>query len=389
MAQFRPPSFVKPIEYGDYGRGIEGIFDAYIASKRDAQQQNRLTQQDAIAAEGRANAEKDRQGSNLLQYGFDPRAVTPEVLARSQPGMAPQGPAQPGMVGPEQAENPLFGAVRSFLEKKKSAASMATQEQEAGIAGTQAATRLKGAQADALAGGQHGGAFAGGAEPIPGSPFFRDPASGMVLRVKPGHKGNEFVPLPGQSIGSDGRVAYTSDRGMDGKMLPPATVLGLNEGKAVARILPEVEQAIKENESIFGPVEGRARGANPYDRNAQTIDARMRTASQAFGRFMEGGVLRKEDEDKYRRMFPQLSDEKQVAKNKLSIVRRQLAQKYQDDKSALGGSGYDISGFGDLEIPPSLFGEPAPSGNSAPSGGIALSGAKAARLAELRAKAGR
>ena len=123
--------------------------EQYMASKQNAQQQGRLAQQDAISAEARANAEKDRQGTNLLQYGFDPRAVTPEVLARSQPGMAPQGPAQPGMQSPEQAENPLFGAVRSFLEKKKSAASMATREQGAGIALTEAKTANELAEAGA------------------------------------------------------------------------------------------------------------------------------------------------------------------------------------------------------------------------------------------------
>lgn len=62
-----------------------------------------------------------------------------------------------------------------------------------------------------------------GAEPIPESPFFRDKISGMILRIKPGHKGNELVPLPGQSIGPDGKVIYTSDRkpdeGKTGRMM--------------------------------------------------------------------------------------------------------------------------------------------------------------------------
>jgi len=140
-----------------------------------------------------------------------------------------------------------------------------------------------------------------------------------------------------------------------GKLLPAPTVLVLNEGKNVSRLLPEVDQAIEANKDIFGPIEGRARGWNPYDKRAQTVDARMRSASQAFGKFMEGGVLRKEDEEKYRKMFPQLSDEVNVAKNKLAIVRRQLAQKYNDDKATMGKSGYDVSGFVDLEVPASLF----------------------------------
>lgn len=140
-----------------------------------------------------------------------------------------------------------------------------------------------------------------------------------------------------------------------GKRLPAPTVLNLNEGKNVSRLLPEVEQAISKNAGIFGPMEGRARGMNPYDKTAQTVESRLRTASQAFGRFMEGGVLRKEDEVKYAKMFPQLSDTVEVANNKLAIVRRQLAQKYNDDKTTMGKSGYDVSAFADLEVPASVF----------------------------------
>lgn len=147
----------------------------------------------------------------------------------------------------------------------------------------------------------------------------------------------------------------------DGRILPANTVMALNEGQAVARMLPDVEKAIQANSGIMGPVAGRARGANPYDTNAQTTDAQFRAASQSFGRFMEGGVLRKEDEEKYRKMFPQFSDKPEVAKNKLAIVRRLLASKYESDRTTMGKSGYDVSGLGTLEIPASLF--DAPDGN--------------------------
>lgn len=99
-------------QYPDLGNTLDSVYNAYLQSKQMGM---------------RENAEKDRQGAELLQFGFNPRDVTPEVLARSQPGMAPQGPAQQGMQSPAQAENPLFGAVRSFLEKKKSADSMAVE----------------------------------------------------------------------------------------------------------------------------------------------------------------------------------------------------------------------------------------------------------------------
>lgn len=119
-----------------WSRGLEGIFDAYQASKQNAQGQARLDKQDALAAEARANAERDRQATGLLQYGFDPRQVTPQVLAQAS-GPIPQGPTLPGQDTPE---NPLAGAVRAFLDKKKSALALGAQGQQAGIDLTRAKT---------------------------------------------------------------------------------------------------------------------------------------------------------------------------------------------------------------------------------------------------------
>ena len=74
----------------------------------------------------------------------------------------------------------------------------------------------------------------------------------------------------------------------------------------------------------------------------------MRAVSQAFGRFMEGGVLRKEDEAKYRLMFPKISDTEDAAKEKLKVVSEILKTQYAATRNALRDSGYDISGLEDI-----------------------------------------
>lgn len=139
------------------------------------------------------------------------------------------------------------------------------------------------------------------------------------------------------------------------KQLPPAQVIAVTDGAAVGKMLPDIETTIEQNKDLFGPVGGRLAQANPYDERGQSVDAQMRAASQAFGRFMEGGVLRKEDEEKYRRMFPQLGDRIGTAQNKLAIIRRLLAQRYTDTRNALTASGYDTSGLLELDIPPSIW----------------------------------
>lgn len=139
------------------------------------------------------------------------------------------------------------------------------------------------------------------------------------------------------------------------KQLPPNQVIAVTDGAAVGKMLPDIENTIAQNEELFGPIGGRLAQANPYDERGQSVDAQMRAASQAFGRFMEGGVLRKEDEEKYRKMFPQLGDRIGTAKNKLAIIRRLLAQRYTDTRNALTASGYDTSGLLELDIPPSIW----------------------------------
>ena len=130
------------------------------------------------------------------------------------------------------------------------------------------------------------------------------------------------------------------------KQLPADKVLIVSEGQRLPTMLEDIKATIGSNKDAFGPISGRLSSMNPYNERSSTMDAQLRAASQSFGRFMEGGVLRKEDEDKYRKMFPTLSDTPEVAANKLTIVDRLLKQKQAADVEALGASGYDTAAFG-------------------------------------------
>jgi len=130
-----------------------------------------------------------------------------------------------------------------------------------------------------------------------------------------------------------------------GQRLPADKVLAVSEGQRLPNMLADLEGTIEQNQGDFGPFAGRLGSLNPYNEKAQTIDAQMRTASQTIGRHMEGGVLRKEDEEKYRKMLPTLSDSPEVARNKLALVNRMLQQKQTEDVKALKASGYDTAAF--------------------------------------------
>lgn len=172
-------------------------------------------------------------------------------------------------------------------------------------------------------------------------------------------KAGAEVPPEGQEI-DPANLKYRQDyldlktkeaAAMGGKMLPADTALKVQEGATIPAMLKDIAQTLTNKAERFGPVSGRMSSFNPYDTEAQTIDAQMRTASQAFGRFMEGGVLRKEDEEKYRKMFPQLSDTPELAQNKLAIVQRLLAEKQNANISALGAQGYRTKGFQQTKVP--------------------------------------
>lgn len=148
-----------------------------------------------------------------------------------------------------------------------------------------------------------------------------------------------------------------ADQAEKGFKLPPDKVLLVQQGAQLPRQLEDIQNTLATNEGKFDPIKGFFETRNPYSSDSQIIDAQLRAAAQNFGRYMEGGVLRKEDEDKYRKMFPQMTDTKDVAQGKLDIVRRLLTQKHNADIQALSDQGYDVSGFNALqegELPDSL-----------------------------------
>lgn len=130
-----------------------------------------------------------------------------------------------------------------------------------------------------------------------------------------------------------------------GRQLSANDVMKVQEGENIPMMLEDVGEIVSANAGIFGPIEGRLHGVNPWDTQGKTVDAQMRAASQAFGRFMEGGVLRKEDEEKYRKMFPSLSDTPSVATNKLEVVKRLMQQRQEGNVNALSQAGFDTSMF--------------------------------------------
>jgi len=81
-------------------------------------------------------------------------------------------------------------------------------------------------------------------------------------------------------------------------------------------------------------------GADTKARNAVISIAR-----QVIGKALEGGVLRKEDELKYQKMLPNLTDPASVAKSKLDTVQAMLQDRYDERLRYLEDTGYNVRGL--------------------------------------------
>jgi hypothetical protein len=122
-------------------------------------------------------------------------------------------------------------------------------------------------------------------------------------------------------------------------------------------MLDSLSKSIEENKDLIGPIEGRAKSFNPYDTKAQSFQSQVNATKQIVGKYLEEGVLRLEDEKKYERILPKISDTPEVAREKLANVRKLIDEKYKSQTETLGRAGYDITDLAQQETPNQIPGK--------------------------------
>lgn len=140
-------------------------------------------------------------------------------------------------------------------------------------------------------------------------------------------------------------MAKSRDEKKTAQRLPAEKITSVSEGKSIASMLNDINGTIEDNDDQFGPVMGRAYSMSPYNEKSNTIDAQLRTAAKVMGRYLENGKLTDNDEIKYKKMLPEISDTREVALNKLKMAQRLVKRKYLSEIKALSDSGYDTSGL--------------------------------------------
>lgn len=152
----------------------------------------------------------------------------------------------------------------------------------------------------------------------------------------------------------DDELKYQKETNKSGKSFTSGQLKELSDIQNSIDLMNTLDPLVLNNKELFGPIRGQM-GRNPYATESKALEAQFRTAAQLVGKAMEGGVLRKEDEEKYRKMLPQITDTPEVAMAKIESVRRMVEMQLNTKKSFYTNYGVTpefTTGLG--ETPPQL-----------------------------------
>jgi hypothetical protein len=99
-----------------------------------------------------------------------------------------------------------------------------------------------------------------------------------------------------------------------------------------------------------GKVSGNLRKLNPFDSKFQTQQASIDRIRQIVGKALEGGVLRKEDEDKYKKILPTMQDQPDVYRAKVAQLRSMIQADMQSYLQLQQGYGKGAGQAGGADI---------------------------------------
>jgi hypothetical protein len=132
-----------------------------------------------------------------------------------------------------------------------------------------------------------------------------------------------------------------------GKELSSTQIRPFQDAMKAYEDVNNLDTAISKNKDIVGPVSGY-RALNPFDEKARNLQAEIDRVRQVVGKALEGGVLRKEDEEKYKKILPTINDHPQVAKHKLKQLRKKMKSDMDIYIKTNKASGYDVNALQSL-----------------------------------------
>lgn len=106
--------------------------------------------------------------------------------------------------------------------------------------------------------------------------------------------------------------------------------------------LDGLKAKLQENQEFIGPIRG-FQALNPWSK-ARQVQADVDRVRQTVGKALEGGVLRKEDEEKYKKILATLTDTPETATYKIDALISSIQRNIEDYKAlqVSGGRSLDV-----------------------------------------------
>lgn len=148
-----------------------------------------------------------------------------------------------------------------------------------------------------------------------------------------------------------------------GKALPQGAVDKISASRSAIASVKDLRDVVKQNEQHIGPIAGY-QALNPWS-EARKAQADIDRVRQRVGKALEGGVLRKEDEEKYKKILATLNDEPSTAIYKIDKLVQDLERDIEIYVGTQRQSGRRTSGVSGASAANSLVMTPPPdqSGN--------------------------
>lgn len=124
------------------------------------------------------------------------------------------------------------------------------------------------------------------------------------------------------------------------KSLSDTAIKEIAQTQSAISSLSDLKQKILDNPDQLGPVTG-LEALNPYSKKRE-LQADIDKVKQVVGKALEGGVLRKEDEDKYKKILATITDTPETAEYKINGVIDSLQQNIENYKQLQQASGRSL-----------------------------------------------
>lgn len=178
--------------------------------------------------------------------------------------------------------------------------------------------------------------------------LIRRATAGVIEQVGPTRKEREFQDAVKKAVAIKKATMDLEKTAV--KALPAETVLALSQGKNMPQMLSALRSSIAKHKGLMGPVQGLLNKQNPYNVDAQDLNSSSQIVKQMIGKYIEGGILRKEDEAKYAKMIPGVNTDPAVAEQMLDNLQDTLERDVVSKIEGLRGSGYNTSAFDDAVV---------------------------------------